>query len=68
MGVTEIPTTDYTPIKGDIRVFPNYPVGTPHGHIDMFNGTKWVSDFIEQGDYPGRGYRTHYTPFNIFRW
>ena len=67
-GVTEIPTTDYTPIKGDIRVFQNYPSGSPHGHIDMYNGIKWVSDFIEQGDYPGRGYRIHHTPFNIFRW
>ena len=67
-GFTEIPTTDYTPIKGDIRVFQNYPSGSPHGHIDMYNGIKWVSDFIEQGDYPGRGYRIHHTPFNIFRW
>ncbi|MGP1350611.1 MAG: RHS repeat-associated core domain-containing protein [Hoylesella marshii] len=67
-GFTEIPTTDYMPIKGDIRVFQNYPSGSPHGHIDMYNGIKWVSDFIEQGDYPGRGYRIHHTPFNIFRW
>lgn len=37
-GFMEIPTTDYIPRKGDIRVFQNYPGGTPHGHIDMFNG------------------------------
>ena len=67
-GFTEITKTDYIPMKGDIRVFQNYPNGTPHGHIDMYNGENWVSDFIEKGNWPGNNYQKYNTPFSIFRW
>lgn len=67
-GFIEVPVKDYTPIRGDIRVFQNYPGGSIHGHIDMYNGNKWVSDFIERGYYPGSGYQKYNTPFSIFRW
>ncbi|MGF0099176.1 hypothetical protein ACQRD6_12735 [Prevotella sp. SGI.027] len=67
-GFSKLALVDYIPEKGDVRVFQNYPGGSVHGHIDMYNGTKWVSDFIEQGDYPGEGYRIHHTPFSVFRW
>ena len=66
-GFTKIPQSDYDPIKGDIRVFQNYPGGSKHGHIDMYNGKQWVSDYFEKNDFPGNGYRLHNT-FSIFRW
>ena len=66
-GFTKIPRSDYDPIKGDIRVFQNYPGGSKHGHIDMYNGKQWVSDYFEKNDFPGNGYRLHNT-FSIFRW
>ena len=37
--------TNYVPQKGDIRVWQNYPGGSVAGHIHLFNGQSWVSDF-----------------------
>jgi hypothetical protein len=66
-GFENISPTDYTPFPGDIRVWQSYPGGNPAGHIDMFNGSNWGSDFIENGVFPGRGYSI-YPNYQIFRW
>jgi RHS repeat-associated protein len=66
-GFNHVDATDYNAQRGDIRVFQPYPAGNPAGHIDMFNGKNWVSDFIEKGQWPGRGY-AQFQNFEIFRW
>jgi hypothetical protein len=67
LGFGEIPKEGYSPQVGDIRVWQNYPGGNIAGHIDMYNGTKWVSDFVEPiDDGPGRGYRL-YNNYKIYR-
>ena len=65
-GVEDI--SDYSAEKGDIRVFQNYPGGSFSGHIDMYNGNQWVSDYFENGFWPGRGYRENNAAFTIYRW
>lgn len=41
----------------------------PHGHIAMFNGTQWVSDFKQaHGLYPGSRYRTLAPTFTVYRY
>lgn len=64
-------STDYTPIKGDIAVFESF-MGTTkyheHGHIQMYNGTQWVSDFKQKGFWPGTDYRKFQPSFTILRW
>ena len=68
-GFKRVTPTSYTPIKGDIRVFESYPgQKSSEGHIDMFNGGQWISDFRENGNWPGPPYRNNQTPFQIFRW
>jgi len=59
---------NYVPIKGDVRVFQNYPSGSVNGHIDMYNGKHWVSDFVERGNWPGVNYERYKPSFSIFRW
>ena len=47
--------TVFTP--GDVAIIQPIP-GHPHGHICMFNGTMWKSDFKQpHGYYPGPTYR-----------
>ena len=41
MGFEPINTNDY--IKGDVAVFQNYEGGSEAGHIQMYNGERWVS-------------------------
>ena len=54
--------------KGDVRVIQNYPGGSKHGHMDMYNGERWVSDFLQNGFWPGPGYRTHQPSYQIYRY
>lgn len=67
-GFSTVDRTYYSPLKGDLRVFQNYTGGSIHGHIDMYNGGQWVSDFFENGFWPGRGYRENNAAFTIYRW
>ena len=58
-----------TPIRaGDIAVI--QPInGHPHGHIAMYNGSKWVSDFRQNhGHYPGPSYRKFQLSFTVYRY
>lgn len=53
---------------GDIAVI--QPIsGHPHGHIAMYNGSIWVSDFKQQhGYYPGPSYRKLKPSFTLYRY
>jgi uncharacterized Zn-binding protein involved in type VI secretion len=47
----------YRPQAGDVAVFQSR-VGTDNpGHMQMYNGSRWVSDFRQNSFYPGNGYR-----------
>jgi hypothetical protein len=61
--------TDGTLQKGDVAVIQPYAGGNPSGHMTMFDGTNWVSDF-NQGPsmYPGPGYRAKKPPYKIYRY
>ena len=61
--------TDYTPQIGDTRVWDSYPgQKVPAGHIDWWNGTNWVSDYVQQGKwYPGPKYEKYHVSYKIYR-
>jgi len=65
-GFEEVPKANYVPQKGDIAVFQNYPGGSPSGHIQMYNGDIWESDFKQPNFWPGSGYRKA-DNYKIFR-
>ena len=52
--------------EGDIAVISNFP-GHRHGHIQMFNGSQWVSDFQQRDFWPGSAYRSTQPSFVIYR-
>lgn len=78
-GFTAVVTADYKAKKGDITVIQNYPAGTDPatkqayaassvaGHIAMFDGTQWVSDFKQIDMWGGPGYRKHQPAYTIYR-
>jgi len=63
IGYTKIDTSSYLP--GDIVVFDAVP-GHKHGHIAMWNGSQWVSDFKQNSMIVASGYRNG--SYHIFRW
>ena len=65
MGFEEISVKGYKPMKGDISVLPTNKY-TPFGHIAVYNGEQWVSDFKQKSIYPSGAYRT-VGKYQIFR-
>lgn len=65
-GFKEVPKGNYQ--KGDISVIQNLSAAKPHGHIAMWNGENWVSDFVQNTLYPGQAYRDAEPSYKIYRW
>jgi hypothetical protein len=65
MGFQEVQTKDYTPRKGDVSVLPQ---NNSHvfGHIAVYNGKQWVSDFRQNNMLCSKAYRDN-GKFQIFR-
>lgn len=60
--------TDIAALKGDIAVIQPYTGGNPAGHITLFDGTTWWSDFKQRDMWAGPGYRKHRPLYAIYRW
>ena len=74
-GFSEVSSDGYKPQAGDVTVFQPY-AGDPNnaGHVQGYDGTNWVSDFIQPypatapgGIYPGKGYRANNASYVIYR-
>lgn len=63
-----IGVTDSTPQAGDVAIIA--PIdGHPHGHMCMYDGNGWVSDFRQlHGVYPGAAYRSVRPPVSYYRY
>jgi RHS repeat-associated protein len=53
LGFVQVATSDYQ--AGDVVVFESGTGAYASGHMQMFDGNKWVSDFVQSGLYPGPG-------------
>lgn len=54
-GFRGLDPNGYVPKPGDVAVYGRLP-GHDYGHIQMYNGTQWVSDFLQRSIVPGPGY------------
>ena len=74
-GFSPVSPDNYTPQPGDIAVIQPYTGGNQAGHIEGWNGSQWVSDFMQPyypdsaggGVYPGPGYRNAQPDYSIYR-
>lgn len=69
--VTMSEGSKYVPQKGDIVVMEAFEAGTrkhAYGHIQMYNGEKWVSDFTQRGLWPGSDYKKYTPTYSILRY
>lgn len=57
----------YDPIEGDVVVIEPYTGGNPAGHIAMFSGEDWISDFVQRDIWAGPGYRAKKPSLAIYR-
>jgi hypothetical protein len=66
-GCVPVPVAGYAPQAGDVVVIQNYPGGKNAGHIAMYSGSKWISDFVQRDLWAGPGYRAKRPPIAIYR-
>jgi hypothetical protein len=64
-GAQVVARDSYTPQVGDTVVF-NKTVQHPYGHIEMYDGQRWVSDFTQHSFSPYRDAAST-PPFTIYR-
>ena len=51
-GFREVPPGS-TLLSGDVAVIQPYPGGNSSGHMTMYDGTQWISDFRQRSMYLG---------------
>jgi hypothetical protein len=65
-GFAEAPTRLGPYKKGDVVII--QPVaGHPDGHMAMFDGHTWISDFVQIDIWPGGAYRKNPPAFTVYR-
>ena len=57
----------YVPALGDIVVMQATST-SEHGHMAGYNGTAWVSDFVQRDMWPGPSYRKEKPAHAMYRW
>jgi type VI secretion system secreted protein VgrG len=58
----------YMPMKGDVVVMQPTSSGNAAGHIEGYDGTDWISDFVQSGFWPGSAYRKEKPRYVIYRY
>ncbi|MFC5459804.1 hypothetical protein [Massilia niabensis] len=70
IGFSEITVENpltYKFMKGDIVVIQPYSGGNKSGHIAGFDGTQWISDFVQKDFWSGPQYRKHKPSHAFYR-
>lgn len=68
-GFVEVSATDYVAQPGDIVVLQPYPGGNESGHIQMFDGSVWMSDYMTRSQWGGigNGYEKNNVEHHFYR-
>ena len=65
-GFYVVSEDSYVPRKGDIIVIDKI-AGHPNGHIAMYSGSQWISDFVQRDMWGGSAFRNSKAAHVIFR-
>ena len=67
IGFQSVTADGYAAQCGDIAVIQSTSDSVP-GHIEGFDGTNWVSDFIQAAFWPGPSFRNETPAYVVYRW
>lgn len=65
---SEVSQTNYEAKLGDVVVIQPYKGGGTHGHVALFDGKSWISDFEQRDMWGGPGYRTNKPAHAVYRY
>ncbi|EHC85258.1 putative cytoplasmic protein [Salmonella enterica subsp. enterica serovar Senftenberg str. A4-543] len=55
------------PYAGDVIIIQPYAGGNPSGHMAIYDGADWYSDFKQRDMWAGPGYRAARPSYTIYR-
>jgi hypothetical protein len=64
--VTAAKIENYRPSSGDVAVIQGTS-SRADGHIQGYDGSQWISDFVQSAFWPGPSYRNEKPDFKIYR-
>jgi hypothetical protein len=67
VGFVELNFCPVAYAKGDVAVIQGFP-GHPHGHMQIFDGAQWISDFKQKDFWPGKAYRDKQPSYAVYRY
>ncbi|EBP3211232.1 hypothetical protein AHZ37_002392 [Salmonella enterica subsp. indica] len=56
-----------TPREGDVIIIQPYAGGNPIGHMAIYDGAEWYSDFKQRDIWAGPGYQAARPSYTIYR-
>lgn len=57
----------FMPMKGDVVVMQPTKGGNQAGHIEGYDGRNWISDFVQNGFWPGPVYAKEKPSYVVYR-
>lgn len=66
-GFTSLGSNNSSPQAGDVVIIQSYSGGSAAGHAAMYDGTKWISDFVQADFWGGPGYRQYKPAHEFYR-
>jgi hypothetical protein len=66
-GFQELQAAPVTYDRGDVVVIESFD-SNPAGHMAMYDGSQWISDFRQRELYPGPSYRAKQPGYAIYRY
>jgi hypothetical protein len=67
LGFRVVTGSPYLMVKGDVIVMQGTSKSA-YGHTELYDGRNWVSDFIQDGMWPGPSYRDEKPKFVVYRY
>lgn len=55
-------------MSGDVMVMEPHKGGSKAGHVAGYDGSRWVSDFVQNDFWAGPGYRTEKPHYVVYRY
>ncbi|WP_157314517.1 CHAP domain-containing protein [Chitinibacter sp. GC72] len=52
---------------GDVAILQGFD-GNPHGHIQIYDGQQWISDFKQRDFWPGSSYRKNKPSYTVYQY
>jgi hypothetical protein len=67
LGLRKVLPESYVARRGDVVVVQPMPIGDQNGHVAMFDGNYWISDFRQESIWPSHAFENANAAMTVYR-